>query len=345
MKKKFIVCDYPNPKNYTFPSFGFGSSEKRIWQIAKTVAEFDDFEVILTGPLWLPKYVPCAKHFKERLTINTVKKFLHRFGKCNFLFAGHEYFDKEDYVKTFKQVAWKSFSYVLHPYNFKKNYFDRKNFFLFCYSDEIKDLYKEMKPMKQVLFHSGVDEQPFLNHKHSNYLVWMGRIEEQKSPHYAIYAAIELKMPLYILGKPVYETVYAQKYKNLLSNKYVKKLGILFGKKKMEVISKAMCAIYTVSKNFIDAGPGSLSEYLCSGIPLVGITWKGNDAICEAVDSPVLGKVVKVNSELTDKQIGNLIAQAVKECLKLDRKTIFNQANKRYNMRKILRKIFNLLEK
>lgn len=25
-KKRVIVCDYDNPKGYTFPSFGFGSS-------------------------------------------------------------------------------------------------------------------------------------------------------------------------------------------------------------------------------------------------------------------------------------------------------------------------------
>ncbi len=343
MKKKFIVCDYPNPKNYTFPPFGFGSSEKRLWYIAKTVSEFNDFEVILTGPLWLPKYIPKAKHFKQRLTPKTVDKFFKTYGKADFLLAGHEYFDKEDYINTFKKVANKIFTYILHPYKFTKNFFDRKNFFLFCYSEEIKNLYKEFRPIKQVLFHSGVDETPIFSEIHSNYLIWMGRIEEQKSPHYAIYAAKRLKMPLYVLGKPVYENEYALKYHNLLSSNYVKPFGVVFGKKKMQLISKAACAIYTVSKTFIDAGPGVLAEYLCSGIPVIGITWKGNDAICEAINSPLLGEVIKVNDKFTDWQIGELIAQSIKKCLKLDRKKIYDIANERYNMKKIMRKIFSML--
>lgn len=74
-KKKFVICDYPNPLNYTFPNFSLGSTEKRFWQIAKTVSEFDDFEVIITGPLWLPEHLPGAKHFKKRLDVSNYKLF------------------------------------------------------------------------------------------------------------------------------------------------------------------------------------------------------------------------------------------------------------------------------
>ena len=60
-KKKIIICDYPS--KYTFPSFGFGSAEKRIWSFARTLSNMNEFEVIVTGPLWLPEYLPKAKHF------------------------------------------------------------------------------------------------------------------------------------------------------------------------------------------------------------------------------------------------------------------------------------------
>ena len=47
--KKVVVCDYPC--KYTFPSFGFGSAEKRIWQIALTISEVPGYEIILTNLL------------------------------------------------------------------------------------------------------------------------------------------------------------------------------------------------------------------------------------------------------------------------------------------------------
>lgn len=120
-KKKLVVCDYPNPKNYTFPSFGMGSSEKRIWHFAKIASEFDDFEVVITGPLWLPKYVPKAKYYPKRLDISSYKEFISRYGKMDYLFAGHEYFDKDEYTIPFSEVAKKLISYQLHPYTYKKS--------------------------------------------------------------------------------------------------------------------------------------------------------------------------------------------------------------------------------
>lgn len=259
------------------------------------------------------------------------------------MFAGHEYFDKEDFIYTFSKVASKSFTYIFHPYNFKKNYFDNKNFFAFCYSEEIKELYSYINPIKQVLFHSGVDEIPYLTLNSKNYLVWMGRIEEVKLPHLAILASKILDMPIYILGKPVYENNYYSKIKKFLSEKNVNFLGMVFGKEKLKIISEAACAIYTVHKDFIDAGPGVLAEYLCSGVPIVGITWKNNDAICEAVDNPHLGKIIKVHDNMKDYDIAEKMARAIKECLKLDRKRIYKIANKKYDMKKIMRTIFKIM--
>lgn len=136
-KKRIVVCDYDNPKGYTFPSFGFGSSEKRIWHFAKTASEMEEFEVVITGPLWLPEYVPKAKHFSKRLGLNTYNEFLSKFGKFDFLFAGHEYFDKDEWVMPFKKCADTLISYQLHPYKYKKISFDGKKKILFCYSDEM----------------------------------------------------------------------------------------------------------------------------------------------------------------------------------------------------------------
>ena len=222
MKKTLIVCDYPNPHNFTFPNFGLGSTEKRFWQLAKTVSEFDDFKVVITGPLWLTKYLPRARHFKKRLDETTVVEFMKRFGRANYLFASSEYFDKDSKRNAFLKVADKAISYVTHPYDFKKACFDNKRSFLFCYSDGMRTHYNKQKPHKLLLFHSGVQEIPYLTLKSKNYLLWLGRIDADKSPHYAILAAKKICMPIYILGAPLQQPAYERKYAYLLNSKNVK---------------------------------------------------------------------------------------------------------------------------
>ena len=343
-KKKFVICDYPNPLNYTFPNFDLGSTEKRFWQIAKTVSEFDDFEVIITGPLWLPQYLPKAKHFKERLDINNYNKFLKRFGKVDYLFAGSEYFDKKDYRKAFFAVSDKIISYVTHVYDFNKVSFDNKKSYLFCYSDEMYLRYIKQKPSKLLLFHTGVDETPMFTANPKKYLVWLGRIDFDKSPHYAILAAQKLKIPIYILGKPVLQPEYLKKYGNLFKSKLVKMKGLVSGVKKMRLISNAVCGIYTCGPDFLEAGAATLGEMMCVGIPIAGISWRGNDAVCEAVNNEKLGRIFVINNKISEDSIVNGLATSIKDCMTLNRKTIYDIGNYRYDMNRLMREMVFIVD-
>lgn len=344
MKRRIVICDYPNPKNYTFPSFGFGSSEKRVWQIAKSFAEMPDFETIITGPLWLPEHVPGAKHFTSRLDINSVPEFIKQFGTVDYLFAGHEYFGKKDYEEAFLKVSKYLMSYVLHPYDFGGVVFDNKRKYLFCYSDEMVEKYKGQSPSKLLLFHSGVGEQPYFSEKTSNYLVWMGRIDTDKSPHYAVLAAEKLGIPLYMLGKSVYQPDYELKYKNILESPNVKKCGVVFGDEKMKYLSEAMCGVYTCGSNYTEAGAGTLGELLKSGTPIAAISWKGNDAVCEAVNDSKLGKVALVNSTMSDDQIATKLSEAISYCLTLNRKDIFEIASVKYDANRLAREMIDIVD-
>ncbi len=342
-KKRLIVCDYPC--KYTFPSFGFGSAEKRIWQFAKSASELKDFEVIITGHSWLPQYVPLAKYFKPRLDWTTADLFLQKFNKADYLFAGNEYFDKDKYNKAFFKVADILISYQSHPYEYDgKVAFDGKKKFLFCYSDEMMERYKKQSPFKLLLYHSGVDEVAYLTKKPKDYLIWIGRIDTDKSPHYAVLTAGKLNIPLYILGKSKYQANYKKEYKDILSSSIVKKCGVVFKKEKMKLLSEALCGIYTIGPNYAEAGAGVLGEMLCSGIPIAGMTWKGNDAVCEAVDDKRLGRVVLVNRKMDDNEIAEELTEAIKYCLTLDREKIFKLANDKYNMKKLIGKMFRIIE-
>jgi len=341
-KKRLVVCDYPS--KYTFPSFGFGSAEKRIWSLAKIVSESDDFEVIIAGPLWLPKYVPKAKYFEPRLDKNSVNMFLKKFGRMDYLFAGHEYFGKKEYEETFFKVARKLMSYQGNIYDYGKIAYDAKTKYLFCYSDEMMIKYREQKPFKVMSYHGGVNENYYLTNKPKNYLVWMGRIDTDKSPHYAILAAEKLKMPLYILGDSKYQKDYEKKYEKILRLPIVKRCGVVYGPPKIKFLSEALCGIYTVGPNYTEAGAGVLGEILRCGVPLVGMSWKGNDAVCEAIEDN-LGRVVIAKREMSEDEIAYKLSESVKFCIKnLDRRNIFKLANEKYNPVKLAKKMFSIVD-
>lgn len=342
-RKRLIVCDYPS--KYTFPSFGFGSAEKRIWSFAKTVSEFEDFEVVITGPLWLPEYVPKAKYFEPRLDKNSIEMFLKRFGNADYLFAGHEYFGKPEYEEIFFMIAPKLMSYQGNIYDYEKIAYDAKTKYLFCYSDEMMLKYKNQSPFKILSYHGGVNEKSYLTERPKKYLIWMGRIDTDKSPHYAVLAAEKLKIPLYILGESKYQKDYEKKHNKVLESQRVKRCGVVWGPSKMKLLSEALCGIYTVGPDYTEAGAAVLGEILRSGIPLVGMSWKGNDAVYEAVDDPRLGKVVLINRQMNDDEIAEQLAKSVKECLDLDRKTIFKLANEKYNPVKLAKKMFSIVDR
>lgn len=341
-RKKIIICDYPS--KYTFPSFGFGSAEKRIWSFARTLSNMDNFEVIITGPLWLPEYLPKAKYFPKRLDNNSVNNFINKFGKVDYLFAGHEYFDKDNYVDAFLKVAKKLISYQGNTYKYSKKSYDAKRIFLFCYSDQMMKLYKNQSPEKVLSYHSGVDEICYLTEKPKKYLIWIGRIDTDKSPHYAALASKAIGIPLYILGESKYQKSYEEKYKDVLSDSNVSRKGVVYGPKKMKLLSEALCGIYTLGKEYTEAGAGVLGEILRSGVPLAAISWKGNDAVCEAIDNDKLGKVALVCEDEADDQIINKLVENIQYCLKLDRKEIYKLANKKYNPTKLAEKMFRIVD-
>ncbi|MEI6237958.1 MAG: hypothetical protein WCP15_00295 [bacterium] len=341
-KKKIIICDYPS--KYTFPSFGFGSAEKRIWSFAKTLSNTELFEVIITGPLWLPKYLPSARYFPTRLDVDSVDDFIKIFGKVDYLFAGHEYFDKDNYVNAFLKVSNKLISYQGNTYKYCRKSYDAERVFLFCYSDQMISLYKDQLPKKVLSYHSGVDEICYLTEKPKNYLVWIGRIDTDKSPHYAALASKVIGIPLYILGESKYQKDYEEKYKYIFSDSNVQRKGVVYGPEKMKLLSEATCGIYTLGKDYTEAGAGVLGEILRSGIPLAAISWKGNDAVCEAVDDDRLGKVELINEGETEEQIVGKLVKSIRYCLELDRKEIYKLANEKYDPMSLAEKMFRIID-
>ncbi|MCF7820225.1 MAG: hypothetical protein K9M44_02005 [Candidatus Pacebacteria bacterium] len=203
--------------------------------------------------------------------------------------------------------------------------------------------YIKQKPNKLLLFHTGVGETPRFTLNPKKYLLWLGRIDFDKSPHYAILAAQRLNIPIYILGKPVMQTEYAKKYDYLFKSSLVKTPGVVTGEEKMKLISNAICGVYTCGPDFLEAGAATLGEMMCSGIPIAGISWRGNDAVCEAVNDESLGRL-HVIDKASEGAIVNGLVKAIKHSMSLDRKAIYDISNYRYNMSRLLRELFFIVD-
>ena len=320
------------------------SAERRIRSLAKTISEVPGFQVYITWPSRLSEYIPNALHYKKRLAPDTVDEFVSLYWKMDYLFAWHEYFDKPDIVSSFKKASRKLISYQGNLYKYDWPLYDGEDIVLFCYCDEMINLYKNCNPLKLLAYHSWVNEQVVLNENPDNYIVRMWRLDGDKSPHYAILAAKRLWIPLCILWKPLYDMNYYRKHESLFSDPIVRRLWVLSWQEKMNVLSNAICGIYTTWEEYIEASWGVLSEMLRSGLPIAWISRRPWTAVLEAVNKEYMGKITLV-AGMTDDDIVDAICDNVRYCFNLDRKKVFLEANKRYDpsllLEEMLRKVWD----
>ena len=336
-KDRVVVCDFPS--QFLFPPTGYGGIERWLWSVAKRSDELG-CEVVLSGPQWRSYLLPQARHYKDRIEHHEkAAEFIKTNGRFDILIAGHEYFDDPDIVESFKTVAENMFTYQLtaKPYT-RVAHGDRCH--LFCFSDEMMRLYADQKPKKMLVVGEGEHEDP-IPLETDNYLVWVGRLDKDKSPHYAVLAARKLGMDLFILGDIQYQPEYRDAYRDVLFSDGVKHFGVVSGKRKMELIGGAKCAFYTASPDWTEAAGLVLSECIRSGVPVAGMTWKGDDSVVEAVGDNEGGYVNKIPLHASDKDIADALEDSARRCFEIKRENILNYGNSRYNPRSITEKFLS----
>ena len=198
--RRVVICDYPS--KYLFPPEGYGGIERWLWAVV--VASINlGMQVILLGPRWRHELLLQAEYFPDSIIDVTTEDFLSRIGHVDFLVGGHEYWLNEIMINKFDKIANFSLTYQHSSSpSYKNNTFNNKNRFLFCYSDEMRGLFFNQHPTKLLCVASGVNEEP-IKMGNKNYLVSIGRIDTDKSPHYAILAANKLNLPIYVLGEDI----------------------------------------------------------------------------------------------------------------------------------------------
>lgn len=317
--KKIAVLDYPS--EFLFPPIGYGGIERWLWSIAKQSVHLG-LDVVLCGPLWQSEYLPAARTFKQRLSAATVEEFIEFHGRVDYLVGGHEYWNDSNLRDIFSMVSNKTATFQMMP-NFKYDgiVFDNAVHYLFCFSIEMMHLYAQQNPTLSFCAGEGLGENP-LRHIAEPYLVWTGRLDEDKAPHLAILAAKKLGMRIKIIGKPQYDSNYYKKYAKYFQDPLVEQLGILAGKEKMEVIARASVAVYTCSPDWVEAAGMIFAEYIRSGVPLAALAWRPSTSAEHAVIGGKAGVLAQAYGQENEEDAVEILASAINKCLQLNRDSV-----------------------
>ena len=337
--KKILVADYPSA--FTFPNGSYGSAEKRIWTVAKYSHDLG-MEVIISGPLWKNETLPMIKHFRERLNKATAEKFVNIFGKVDYLFVGHEYFKDPEWDVISEKVSHQTLSFQGNNCQYNRLAYNGVNRHLFCNSDEMMEIYKEQNPQKTPAVYHSPYEIPNPQ-QDAGYLVWCGRMDDQKAPHYAAEASRKLKKTIVFIGAPLYQKHYLDEHFKYFDHKLVYLAGTINGQAKMNILGKASCMIYTCAPNWIEAAGAVFTESFFSGVPIAGMTWKGNDSVAEALSSGG-GSIVKVSNGMSLDEISDEICSAVEKCIKINHLEVLEYAKNRFDPIKNIQGMFDKIE-
>ncbi len=325
---KILILDFPS--QFYFPPYGYGGIERWLWSVAKQSIALGH-EVILSGNRWRIETLNHPAHFSERINKDTFSKFKKKFGKVDIVVGGHEYWANKEIVDIFNQISDKTFTYqLINKEVYKTPTFDNDKNFLFCFSEEMEKIFSMQSPTLIPCSSEGYNEDPIIHSSPEEYLVWVGRLDEDKSPHYAALAAIKMKMPLYILGNVEYQPRYMKEYEHYFRSKYIKLVGVCAGKKKSEIISKASAAIYTCSRSWVEAAGMVFSEYLRSGIPIAAMSWRSGTSAYSAIDTDT-GQVSAISNEDNEEEITDKVITAINYSLNLDRDLVFRKGSYKFS--------------
>lgn len=323
---RVLICDYAS--RYRFPANGYGSIERWLATAAKYIHLLGN-QVILSGPLWDADLIPGATWWPERLSQSNVQQFLAVHGRVDLLLAGHEAFDSLEWEEPYLAVAQRAVSYQHGHELYSRHAYDGSRRRLFCFSDEMMARFADQVPRKLGCYSEGIGEEPqFLSPR--GYLVWIGRLDEEKAVDYAIEAAKRLGRRLLVMGEPRNCDRYYRRILGQADLDHVTWLGTCTGMTKMRIIAEADAMVYTCSREWIEAAAAVLWETLLSGVPIAGMSWRGAEAVIEAVGT-VGGAIASIDPRAPRTLNMERLAEAIEKAVVCDRNEIRDYARQKFD--------------
>jgi glycosyltransferase involved in cell wall biosynthesis len=267
------VCDFPG--SYAFPPAGYGGIERWLWAVA-VGARAAGADVHLLGPGWRrdlgPEWIRKPIRLEDTTPRSTEVRELRSAG-YDLLVVGHEYPTLPPWRRTREELDCDVATFQHAPdFRHAADAFDGTRTRLYCYSPEMIERYAAHRPIAELAVHLGLNEAepPSVPGRD---LVWLGRIDEQKSPHLAVRAAQLLGRRIRLVG-PVFDTDYVKRHEELFAADHVEWVGEVGGHAKTAAFREAAVFVYTYARTYIEAGAAVFGESLRAGTPVAALTWR-----------------------------------------------------------------------
>jgi glycosyltransferase involved in cell wall biosynthesis len=326
------ICDFPS--SYAFPPNGYGGIERWLWATALGARQ-TGAEVHLLGPAW-------RRDIADDWTVRPIRlEDLEagsravadlRDSRYDLLIVGHEYPTLPAWRRVSDQLGCDVATFQHDPdFRHAVDAFDGAARRLYCYSAEMADRYARHKPIRELAVHLGLgeDEPPAVK---GNDLVWVGRVDHQKSPHLAVMAARLLGRRIRIVG-PVFDDDYIRQHAELFTADHVTMAGELGGSAKTAAFAEAETFVYTCSRTYTEAGVATLGESLRAGTPVAALVWRSGTC-AEAALCDDTGAIVIADPTENDAQAAAVLAEAIEQAAELDAHTVQQIGHERFNPRR-----------
>ncbi|WP_306369390.1 glycosyltransferase [Nocardiopsis sp. CC223A] len=323
------VCDFPG--TYAFPPHGYGGIERWLWAAALG-GRAAGADVHLLGPAWRNDLGPDWQRHPVRLedikTGSTAFKALRDSG-YDLLIVGHEYPSLRAWRECADALGCDVATFQHSPvFRHDEDAFDGIGRRLYCYSQQMADRYRLHAPILELAVHAGWKEQEPDSVLGKN-LVWVGRVDEDKSPHLAVRAAQILGRRIRVMG-PVFGSEYFDRHRALFSADHVEWTGELGGAAKTEAFRNAEVFVYTYSRDYVEAGAAVFGEALRAGTPVAGLAWSEGTCVQAALCEQT-GRQVVLDPAVDDETAAQALAQVIKEAAELPHRGVQEVGLDRFN--------------
>jgi glycosyltransferase involved in cell wall biosynthesis len=314
----------------TIPPKGYGGTELVIHYLIKGLKEMghepvlfasadskEDCEIvpIIRRATFFPKKtrdLPIFKQRMRRVERRTLKKLYDILPNIDVIHSHG--LDLKDFA-AFPNVT------TLHgPITFDNRQFykDRRRLNYISISENQQNAYPDLKYIGVVYNGEDPKEFPFIK-RPDNYLCFLGRFDEEKSPHLAIELAINLGIKIKLAGKIDYQGYYyfRKKVQPYFDHPLVEYLGELDFEEKVKLVSHAKCNLHPTY--FREPFGLSVLEAAYCGTPTLAIS---RGSMPEIIEQGKTGMLVEDYIEGF---------HAISECFKMDREYIAKQARKKFN--------------
>lgn len=314
------ICDFPG--SYAFPPAGYGGIERWLWATA-IGAGLAGADVHLIGPAWQqglePDWTIRPVRLEDTEPGSRAAAEL-RDSRYDLLIVGHEYPSLRPWRRISDELGCDVATFQHHP-DFRQapDAFDGGTRRLFCYSAEMADRYAAHRPIRELAVHLGLGEKEPAAVDGRD-LVWVGRLDEEKSPHLAAKAAGLLGRRIRFVG-PVFDDDYMQHHAVLFGADHVEMVGELGGVAKTAAFASAAAFVYTCSRTYVEAGVATLGEALRAGTPVAALVWREGTCADAALCADT-GMAVTADPDKDDDQAAEALAEAIEQAARLSARSV-----------------------